>query len=156
MYNLEKTIFNIKEAIKNSIKSAIEKDILKGEEDFNFEVEVPTEKGHGDLTTNVALVSSKIFRTSPRNVAQSIVDNINLASIDVEKIEIAGPGFINFYLKSDFFVNTLKEIKTLKDKYGILDYGKNEKVMVEFVSANPTGPMHMGNARLGALGYCLA
>ena len=156
MYNLEKTIFNIKEAVKNSIKLAIEKDILKGEKEFNFEVEVPTEKGHGDLTTNVALVSSKIFRTSPRNIAQTIVDNIDITSIDVEKIEIAGPGFINFYLKPDFFVNTLKEIKTLKDKYGILDYGKKEKVMVEFVSANPTGPMHMGNARLGALGDCLS
>ena len=156
MYNLEKTIFNIKEAVKNSIKLAIEKDILKGENEFNFEVEVPTEKGHGDLTTNVALVSSKIFRTSPRNIAQTIVDNIDITLIDVEKIEIAGPGFINFYLKPNFFINTLKEIKTLKNKYGILDYGKKEKVMVEFVSANPTGPMHMGNARLGALGDCLA
>ena len=108
MYNLEKTIFNIKEAVKNSIKLAIEKDILKGENEFNFEVEVPTEKGHGDLTTNVALVSSKIFRTSPRNIAQTIVDNIDITLIDVEKIEIAGPGFINFYLnKKRKIINSL-------------------------------------------------
>lgn len=146
MYIFEKAITNIKNAIKNVLKDYDVKD---------FDVEIPSDEKHGDLSSNVALLSAKVLKMAPIKIAQMITSNIGEVEY-VEKIEIAGPGFINFFLSKNYFADALKEIEKCGKTYGDNSSGKNKKVMIEFVSANPTGPMHMGNARLGALGDCLA
>ncbi|WP_405347332.1 arginine--tRNA ligase, partial [Ruminococcus sp.] len=98
----------------------------------------------------------RVFRMAPAKAAQIILDNIDLENSLIEKYEIAGPGFINFFLSRRYFAEVLHEIEREGEHYGDSDYGQGKKVMVEFVSANPTGPMHLGNARGGALGDCLA
>lgn len=146
MYIFEKAITNIKNAIKNVLKDYDVKD---------FDVEIPADEKHGDLSSNVALLSAKVLKMAPIKIAQMITSNIGEVEY-VEKIEIAGPGFINFFLSKNYFADALKEIEKCGKTYGDNSSGKNKKIMIEFVSANPTGPMHMGNARLGALGDCLA
>ena len=93
---------------------------------------------------------------APPQIAKIICSNLNLNNTMFERFEVAGSGFINFFLAKEFFVAIINDILALKENYGRSDFGQNKKVMVEFVSANPTGPMHMGNARGGALGDCLA
>ncbi len=156
MYNLESTIYKIKTSINKTIENLSKKEMIPNTSIPHFEIEIPADKAHGDLSANVALVSSKTFKMPPRQIAEMIIENLNLSPELVYKTEIAGPGFINFFLGSKFFTDTLKEIHTTNDKYGETNYGNNKKIMIEFVSANPTGPMHMGNARSGALGDCLA
>lgn len=156
MYNLEATISEIKKSVKESLEKLIEEKTLSGEIPADFDVEIPAEREHGDLSTNIALVSAKNFKSAPRKIAELVINNLTIDKKTIEKIEIAGPGFINFFLGDEFFSKTLNEIKKTGENYGASDYGKNKKVMVEFVSANPTGPMHIGNARLGALGDCLS
>ena len=156
MYNLEKTIDDIKKSINKSLKILLQKQEISENPSANFEIETPADRNHGDLSSNVALMNAKIFKMHPRKVAELIVGNLDLENTDIKKVEIAGPGFINFFLNEKFFSKTLKEIINKGSSYGESDYGKGKKIMVEFVSANPTGPMHMGNARLGAFGDCLA
>ena len=161
MYNLEGVIFSLKKDILSALESLVKENLLNGEINKNFEIEIPAEREHGDLSSNVAFVSAKAFRTAPKKIADLVAEKLS-ANSDfinkkiVKKVEVAGAGFINFFLDSKFFTNTLSEINEMGENYGSSDYGKNKKIMVEFVSANPTGPMHMGNARLGALGDCLA
>ncbi|MEE0059366.1 MAG: arginine--tRNA ligase, partial [Acutalibacteraceae bacterium] len=93
---------------------------------------------------------------SPRNIAQAITDNLSLENTYIDRFEVAGPGFINFFLNSNYYSDVVKAVIEEKDDYGKSDFGKGKKILVEFVSANPTGPMHIGNARGGALGDCLA
>lgn len=150
------TIEKLKEEIKNAVKKATEQNILPNEEINDFIIEVPNDNIHGDFSTNVAMVCAKKFKVNPRQFSQAVIDNIDLKDTLVERIEIAGPGFINFFLADNFFAEVVSDILDQKENYGNSDFGKNKKVMVEFVSANPTGPMHMGNARGGALGDCLA
>lgn len=156
MYVLETTIKKLKEEIIISLKELINSHQLTNSEIPDFEVEIPGDTSHGDLYSNIALISAKKFRTSPKKIAEMIKAKINLDNLNIENIEIAGPGFINFFFSKNFFSSILMEIKSKGENYGESSYGKNQKVMIEFVSANPTGPMHMGNARLGALGDCLA
>ena len=101
------------------------------------------------------MAGAKAFRMPPFKIAQAITENLDLSGTFFEKCETAGPGFINFFLGGDFYAGTVRDILCDPEGYGSSDFGKGEKVMVEFVSAN-TGPMHMGNARGGALGDCLA
>ncbi|MEG2669268.1 MAG: arginine--tRNA ligase [Oscillospiraceae bacterium] len=117
--------------------------------------EVPKDTTHGDFACNIAMVLAKTFSMAPRKIAEAIVSNLPKCE-DIEKVEIAGAGFINFYLTNNWLYSTLEAIENQGEAYGKIDLGKGKKVMVEFVSANPTGPMHMGNARGGALGDCLA
>lgn len=119
-------------------------------------VEVPRERGFGDFSTNVAMQVSKQAKLPPRKTAEALYPEFNFEGTYIEKIEIAGPGFINFYLKRDWLYDALQLIQQKREKYGEVDVGKGVKVNVEFVSANPTGPLHMGNARGGALGDCIA
>lgn len=118
-------------------------------------LEVPKDKAHGDFACNIAMVLAKQLRTAPRVIADAIAGGIEPGGV-VEKIEVAGAGFINFYLSPSWLYETMRAIEEQGSDYGRIDMGKGKKVMVEFVSANPTGPMHMGNARGGALGDCLA
>ena len=121
-----------------------------------FNVEITTDSSHGDFAANAALVSAKALRSNPRAIATALFENLNLSGTLFEKCEVAGPGFLNFFLSKDFTAETVNAVLSEGENYGRSDFGKNEKVMVEFVSANPTGPMHIGNARGGALGDCLA
>lgn len=157
MYNLEKTISNLKELITASFFKVASKNDILNVDLPKFEVEIPANRSHGDLSTNIAMVSAKTFKMPPRKISEEILKFLKNENQNIFKnVEIAGPGFINFFLKDNFFSDTLKEIKNFDSNFGNSDFGKNKKIMVEFVSANPTGPMHMGNARLGALGDCLS
>lgn len=142
--------------INNAINKAIEKEQLPKAELPKFIIETPSDKSHGDLATNAAMAGAKAFRMAPFKIANAITENVKLENTYFEKCEIAGPGFINFFYSAAFFTSVLRDIETEKENYGRTDFGKGKKVMVEFVSANPTGPMHMGNARGGALGDCLS
>ncbi len=123
----------------------------------DFVVEMPADISNGDLASNIALVSAKTFGMPPRKIAEILCSEIANEKDDIfEKIEIAGPGFINFYFSLNFFLNNLCAVLSQKENFGKTDFGKNAKINIEFVSANPTGPMHLGNARGGALGDCLA
>ena len=156
MYNLQNTMLYLKDSIKEAISIALKNKDLPEETIPEFDIEIPAERDHGDLSANVALMSAKKFKMPPRKIAEIILKNLKLDNNLILKSEIAGPGFINFFLNAEFFENTLKEIIKHGKDYGASDFGKGKRIMVEFVSANPTGPMHMGNARLGALGDCLA
>ena len=146
--------------LRNTIRSAMEKACANGElpqaDIPEFSIEVPADRAHGDWATNAAMVSARAFHAAPRKIAEAITNNLSLDGTYFDRFEIAGPGFINFFLSKQFYVDVLKDIEALGTEYGRSDYGQGKKIMVEFVSANPTGPMHMGNARGGALGDCLA
>ena len=153
---LAKSKTQLKDAIINSITKAIEKEQLIKADIPEFIIETPADRKNGDLATNAAMVGAKTFRTAPIKIAQAITENIDLENTLFEKCEVAGPGFINFFFSPMYYAEVLKDVEEEKENYGSSDYGKGQKIMVEFVSANPTGPMHMGNARGGALGDCLA
>ena len=147
---------NLRKQIEAAIKAAMDKGELPQGELPSFIIEEPADRSHGDIATNVAMAGARVFRMAPAKAAQIILDNIDLDNSLIEKYEIAGPGFINFFLSRRYFAEVLHEIEREGENYGASDYGQGVKVMVEFVSANPTGPMHLGNARGGALGDCLA
>lgn len=151
-------IAQIKEQIVNITKDAVNKidASVLSDNSFTIEVEIPKDKEHGDFSTNTAMKLTKILRKNPRELAQNIVDSFDFSGTYIKKAEIAGPGFINFYLDDSWLYDGLLSAYKLKENYGKVNVGNGKKVMVEFVSANPTGPMHMGNARGGALGDGLA
>ncbi len=152
----EKAQEQISSLIKNAINEAIKSGDFPEAEGADFKIEVPADKANGDFSVNAAMVNARTFRLPPRKIAQTIVSFVSLDGTYFEKIEVAGPGFINFYLGDRYYADVLLDIKKLGEDYGKSDFGKGKKINVEFVSANPTGPMHMGNARGGALGDCLA
>ncbi len=145
-----------KDALINMEISGKDSEEFKKALEDEIEIEIPKEKAHGDFSVNTAMKLTKVLKTSPQNIAKALTESMNFDGTYVEKCCIAGPGFINFYLKSDWLYDGLKLIDKLGDDFGRIDIGKGKKVMVEFVSANPTGPMHMGNARGGALGDGIA
>ncbi|MBR5772514.1 MAG: arginine--tRNA ligase [Clostridia bacterium] len=122
----------------------------------DFIVEVPANRENGDYSSNCAMAWARDLHKAPRQIAQILVDRMIIADTFVEHCEIAGPGFLNFYLRESYNACIIQDILEKGTLYGRSDYGKGRKINVEFVSANPTGPMHMGNARGGALGDCLA
>ena len=147
---------NLRKQIEAAITAAMEQGALPKGEIPSFVIEEPADRSHGDIATNVAMAGARIFRMAPVKAAQIILDHIDLENSFIEKCEIAGPGFINFFLSKRYLAAVLREIENEGEHYGESGYGQGKKVMVEFVSANPTGPMHLGNARGGALGDCLA
>ena len=146
----------LKSAVEAAIKKAIAAGTLPEAELPEFIVEVPADTSHGDFATNAAMAGAKAFRMPPFKIAQAVTENLDLSGTFFDRFETAGPGFINFFLGNGFYVSSVRDILSDPEGYGSSDFGKGERVMVEFVSANPTGPMHMGNARGGALGDCLA
>ena len=157
---MSKLVKLAEEQIISSVTAAIKKNIQEGifiEADIPaFKTEIPADRKNGDYSANAAFMLSKALRMPPRKIAELILEKIDLCDTFFKSCEVAGPGFINFYLKPEFYADILLDIDTLGDDYGKSDFGKGKKINVEFVSANPTGPMHMGNARGGALGDCLA
>lgn len=146
----------IQDVVQNAIKNCIDKGIFELDSIPDIMIEKPKEKSHGDFATNIAMELTRKLKKNPREIAQSILSSVDLSNTFIEKVEVAGPGFINFFFKKDWLYKVVDVILSEGDDYGKVNIGNSKKVMVEFVSANPTGPMHMGNARGGALGDCLA
>ncbi len=146
----------LKQAVLSALGAAVAAQELPAEPIPTFAVEIPGDRAHGDLSANVAMVSARAFRLPPRKIADCILQHLELGGTYFEKAEVAGPGFLNFFLSPAFYAAVVADVLEQGEGYGRSNYGQGKKVMVEFVSANPTGPMHMGNARGGALGDCLA
>lgn len=153
---IQKAMEQIREILVYSFSKCVLENAIEIESMPKFNIEIPSDKTNGDFATNIAMVSAKAFRLPPRKIAELICENINLENTYFERLEIAGAGFINFFINQNWFSDVLIAIHNEKQDYGRSDYGTGQKVMVEFVSANPTGPMHIGNARGGAIGDCLA
>lgn len=153
---VSKTEDTLRNIIENAIKSAIACGDLIEADIPDFIIEKPANKANGDFSSNAAMAGARAFKKAPRMIAEAIVDKIDLADTLFEKVEIAGPGFLNFYLSQRYYAEILKDVFACGDDYGKSDFGQGKRVLVEFVSANPTGPMHIGNARGGAIGDCLA
>ncbi len=146
----------IHEILHLALTRAQKKGELKLETPPTIILDTPREKNHGDLATTLALTLAKPESKSPRKIAEIIIANIQDNAGIIEKTEIAGPGFINFFLKQDRWKKTLFEIESEGSSYGLKNIGKGERVLVEFVSANPTGPLHVGHGRGAAVGDALA
>ena len=127
-----------------------------GKEMRDFIIEIPKDTSHGDFASNAAMVNAKNAGKAPRDIAAALLEAMDFTGSYFVAAETAGPGFMNFRLGQNWFSDSVQSILDCGADYGRSDYGHGEKVMVEFVSANPTGPMHMGNARGGAIGDCLA
>jgi len=153
---VKKTEIELKNIIEQAVKKAVSNGALPETEMPQFNIEKPANKDNGDYSTNVAMAGARAFKKAPRMIAEAIVSCIDLDGTAFERVEIAGPGFMNFFLSQQFYSNVLKDVFSCGKDYGKSDYGQGKRVLVEFVSANPTGPMHIGNARGGAIGDCLA
>ncbi|MBL5768566.1 arginine--tRNA ligase [Bacillus sporothermodurans] len=142
--------------IKNEIKNAVLKDGLAEEEQIPAIIlETPKDKSHGDYATNTAMQLARIAKKAPRMIAEEIVSHFDTSKASIEKIEIAGPGFINFYMNNSYLTDLIPTVIEAGDQYGQTDAGKGQKIQVEFVSANPTGDLHLGHARGAAVGDSL-
>ena len=147
---------SIRQAVLDAIGRGVAAGELPAEPIPDFSVEVPADRSHGDYAVNAAMVSARAFHMPPRRIAECIQSHLELSDTPAQHCEVAGAGFLNFTLGSGFYASLLADILARGDDYGRSDYGAGKKINVEFVSANPTGPMHIGNARGGALGDCLA
>lgn len=153
---VKKTEIELKNIIEQAVKKAVLNGALPEAEMPQFNIEKPANKDNGDYSTNVAMAGARAFKKAPRMIAEAIASCIDLDGTAFDRVEIAGPGFMNFFLSQQFYSNVLKDVFSCGKDYGKSDYGRGKRVLVEFVSANPTGPMHIGNARGGAIGDCLA
>ncbi len=146
----------INNAIINAVSKAMDEGVLEKNELTAFNVEVPSNREHGDYAVNAAMVWARLFHKAPRQIAEIIIANCDFENSYIKSAEIAGPGFINFFLNDKYYADIIADVEAKGEDYGKSNYGEGKRVLVEFVSANPTGPMHIGNARGGALGDCLA
>ncbi len=157
---MSKIVAQTQEALRGAINSALVKaaaeGLLPAAEAAVVNIEIPADSSNGDFSSNVAMTLARQLRCAPLKIAQAVCGCIDLSGTCVKRCEAAAPGFLNFYLGDEYYAAILKDITACGDAYGRSDYGAGKKINVEFVSANPTGPMHMGNARGGALGDCLA
>ncbi|NMA33317.1 MAG: arginine--tRNA ligase [Clostridiaceae bacterium] len=153
-------IENIREQIRRVVGKAMAAAVGKGlMPDVSINeiiVETPKEEEHGDFSTNIAMLLAKKAKKAPVQIASILIENMDFTGTYIKRAECAGPGFINFFLETSWLYDTLKIIDREREDYGRINIGQGKKVVVEFVSANPTGPLHMGNARGGALGDCIA
>ncbi|MDR6225418.1 arginine--tRNA ligase [Desmospora profundinema] len=146
----------MQEVLKLELRAAAVRAGLAAEEEIpSVHLEVPREKTHGDLATNLAMQLTRIARQNPRQIATAIVDNLDRKKAFIKEVQVAGPGFINFFIDRSFLTAVLTEMAALGERYGTSDAGAGEKVLVEFVSANPTGSLHLGHARGAAIGDVL-
>ena len=155
-YNPRKAALDAaRELLTGAAKSAMSAGTLPEAELPDFIVEIPGDVKNGDIASNLAMSGARAFHRAPRQIAQAIVDRLDLTGSPFDRVEIAGPGFINLFLGQAWFTDVLRAACSVAE-YGRTRTGEGKRYNVEFVSANPTGPMHMGNARGGALGDCLA
>ena len=146
----------INDLIHGAFEAACADGLLPNGDPAPFIIEIPADRSHGDYSTNAAMANARIFRTAPAKIAQALLAKIDLTGTYFEKVEAAGPGFINFTLGAAYYSDIIRKVHDEGSYYGKSDFGQGQRVVVEFVSANPTGPMHVGNARGGAIGDCLA
>lgn len=146
-------INKIEATLKGALKQAI---IACGfVEEYDQEsitIEIPKDKSHGDYSTNLAMHLTKLLKRNPRQIAEAIIEALDKENANIEKVEIAGPGFINLFLAKDAMTSIIKEVLEEKEAYGTTTYGQGTKYNVEFVSANPTGDLHLGHAKGAAVG----
>ena len=149
-----------KQQVKETVMNALGRLVAEGKIEAvplpAFNVERPADVSHGDFSCNAAMASAKALKSNPRAIGQMIAEAAILDGTAFEKIEVAGPGFLNFFISPAWFNETVGEVISSGSDYGKTELGKGKRVLVEFVSANPTGPMHIGNARGGALGDSLS
>ena len=153
-------IQSAKDRINDILNAAYEKAAGKGElpagAELSGTVEIPKDTANGDFAANHAMTGARALHMAPRKIAETLAANMELEGSWFSSVEVAGPGFINFRLADNWYGDVLKNIGEEGEDYGRVDVGHGQRLMVEFVSANPTGPMHMGNARGGVLGDALA
>ncbi len=153
-------IKEMKETINTMVYDAYKQAFMDGDlpklNEYVSDIEIPKDKNHGDFSVNFAMRNAKALQNNPRKIAEIIIAKLDYAETDIEKCEVAGPGFINFYLKDTFYANSAKKALELGNDFGKTNVGNGKKANVEYISANPTGPMHVGNARGGAIGDCMA
>jgi len=153
-------IQNAKDSISTLLQRACEKAAEKGQLPagavLSGTVEIPKDTQNGDYAANHAMTGARALHMAPRRIAEVLAENLDLTGSWFSSVEVAGPGFINFRLAPSWYEDVLKTVVAEGEDYGRVDEGRGQKLMVEFVSANPTGPMHMGNARGGVLGDALA
>ena len=142
---------NIVVILKQYILQAIER-FVEETPSIDFVVEIPKDTKLGDYASNAAMQLTKQLKQNPRQIAQKIVENFDYQASGVSRIEIAGPGFLNFFMKKDVLTKIIPIILQQKEQYGLSSLGKGKTYNVEFVSANPTGSLHLGHARQAALG----
>lgn len=147
---------DVKEIILNALGELVAEGELANEPIPAFNVEIPADAKNGDMSTNVAMVCARVFRMAPKAIADKILTKVYLEGSYFSKCETAGAGFINFFFSDRWFGDVVKNVLEEGSDFGKTDLGAGKSVLVEFVSANPTGPMHIGNARGGAIGDCLA
>lgn len=146
----------IKDKLKEEIKQSVIKAGLAAEEQIpEVILELPKDKAHGDYSTNMAMQLARVAKKAPKMIAESIIENFDQTKASIKKVEIAGPGFINFYMDNSYLTDLIPTILKAGEQYGQTTVGNNEKVQVEFVSANPTGDLHLGHARGAAVGDSL-
>lgn len=142
--------------LKQEIKDAVLKANLAAEEQIpDVILEIPKDKSHGDYSTNMAMQLARVAKKAPRQIAEALIEHFDSSKASIKKIEIAGPGFINFHMDNSYLTNLIPTILEAGDRYGETDIGGKQKVQVEFVSANPTGDLHLGHARGAAVGDSL-
>ncbi|OZI13392.1 arginine--tRNA ligase [Bacillaceae bacterium SAS-127] len=147
----------VQEELKAEVKAAVVKAGLAQEEEIPAVIlETPKEKAHGDYSTNMAMQLARIAKKAPRAIAEGLIAHFDQTKASIEKIEIAGPGFINFYMNNQYLTDLVPVVLQEGDKYGQTNAGGNQKIQVEFVSANPTGDLHLGHARGAAVGDSLS
>ncbi|WP_144551729.1 arginine--tRNA ligase [Bacillus sp. X1(2014)] len=151
---------NIVEQVQSKLKEEIRAAVLKAElaaeeQILDVVLETPKEKAHGDYATNMAMQLARVAKKAPRVIAEALVANIDRSKASIEKIEIAGPGFINFYMNNSYLTELIPTVLNAGEKYGETTVGGGQKIQVEFVSANPTGDLHLGHARGAAVGDSL-
>ena len=146
----------LREVIMDALGVLVAEEKIPSEPLPPFNIEIPADKSHGDFAANTAMVCAKALRMPPRKIAELICEKLSLEGTIFERAEVAGPGFLNFFLSRKWFSDVVKNVLDEGENYGKTDLGQGKRVLVEFVSANPTGPMHIGNARGGAIGDCLA
>ncbi|HFC30343.1 MAG TPA: arginine--tRNA ligase, partial [Oceanospirillales bacterium] len=148
-------IKHLQELVEKSIKGLQRDAVFPQDVDIAINFERTRSKEHGDFATNIALTLAKPVGKNPREIAQLIKDKL-INSMHVEKVEIAGPGFLNFFLTNNCRRQIIKQVIKQGDSFGNNDFGQDKKITVEFVSANPTGPLHVGHGRGAAYGASLA
>lgn len=153
---VEKAQQQLREAVNAALRQAVGAGELPDALLPEFVLEVPADRAHGDWACNAAMAGAKAFHAAPRKIAEAIVGKLELTGTYFKSCEIAGPGFLNFTYDEKFYGEVLRDIHRLGDDYGKSSAGADKRVLVEYVSANPTGPMHIGNARGGVLGDALS
>jgi arginyl-tRNA synthetase len=142
--------------LKNEIKGAVVRAGLATEDQLpEVILETPKDKTHGDYAANIAMQLARIAKKAPRAIAEEIVGNLDTAKASIKKVDIAGPGFINFYMDNSYLTDLIPTVLEANHDYGRSNAGKGQKIQVEFVSANPTGDLHLGHARGAAVGDSL-